>query len=136
MLQDFIRQVRRNCQLASGAQAGLFSLCGLLLRLRQLYKWEHDLLPWQEPESAAVLEWIATQERAWEAQGDLSWHCLQWNGCSLDPFAIEDINPLKTSTPSWNRKALSMERGSAGGWPLLSFWGNWPKCGGMATSPS
>ncbi len=94
MLQDFIQQVRRNCQFSSGTQAGLFSLCGLLLRLRQLYKWEHDLLPWQEPESAAVLDWIAAQESAWDALGDTGWHQLRWNGSSMDPFAVEDINAL------------------------------------------
>lgn len=96
MLQNFIHQVRHNCQLSCGAQAGLFSLCGLLLRLRQLYKWEHDLLPWQEPEPADVLDWIAVQESAWDAQEDTLWEQLRWNGASLDPFAIDDINALLT----------------------------------------
>ncbi|MDI6852318.1 MAG: hypothetical protein QME75_01770 [Deltaproteobacteria bacterium] len=94
MLQNLIRQVRFNCQLSSGAQAGLFSLCGLLLRLRQLYKWEHDLLPWQEPESPEVLDWIAAQESAWDEMEDASWDQLLWNGGSLDPFAVDDINLL------------------------------------------
>jgi hypothetical protein len=94
MLQNFIHQVRANCQIASGAQAGLFSLCGLLLRLRQLYKWEHDLLPWQEPESEAVLDWIAAQESAWDASEGALRDTLTWNGASLDPFAIEAINAL------------------------------------------
>jgi hypothetical protein len=94
MLQNLIHQVRYNCQLSSGAQAGLFSLCGLLLRLRQLYKWEHDLLPWQEPESPEVLDWIAAQESAWDALEDASWDQLLWNGGALDPFAVDDINLL------------------------------------------
>jgi hypothetical protein len=94
MLQNFIHQVRHNCQHSSGAQAGLFSLCGLLLRLRQLFKWEHELLPWQEPESAEVLEWIAVQESAWDALEDEAWDHLRWNGGTLNPFAVEDINRL------------------------------------------
>jgi hypothetical protein len=94
MLQNFIQQVRHNCRLASGAQAGLFSLCGLLLRLRNLYKWEHDLLPWQEPEPEEVLEWIAALESAWDDVEDTLWDQLPWNGASLDPFAVEDINAL------------------------------------------
>ena len=94
MLQNFIHQVRHNCQHSSSAQAGLFSLCGLLLRLRQLYKWEHELLPWQEPESAEVLDWIAAQESAWDAMEDEPWDQLRWNGGSLDPFAVDDINLL------------------------------------------
>jgi|UniRef100_A0A7C3SK63 hypothetical protein len=97
MLHRFIQQVRHNCQLASATQAGLFSLCGLLLRLRQLYKWEHDLLPWQEPEAAEVLDWITAQEGAWNAAEDFSWNPLPWDGSSLDPFAVDEINALLRS---------------------------------------
>jgi hypothetical protein len=94
MLQNLIHQVRHNCQLSSGVQAGLFSLCGLLLRLRQLYKWEHDLLPWQEPDSAPVLDWIEAQETSWDAAEGALWEALPWNGASFDPFAIEAINDV------------------------------------------
>lgn len=94
MLQAFIQQVRRNCLVSSGNQAGFFSICGLLLRLRQLYKWEHDLLPWQEPDPAEVLDWIATQESAWNAAEETSPAQLPWNGTALDPFAVESINAL------------------------------------------
>ena len=51
-----IEEVRWNCDIASAGQAGHFSLCGLLMRLRQLYKWEHGLAPWREPEVAAILD--------------------------------------------------------------------------------
>ena len=67
MFKSVIRQVEANCELASGFQAGFFSLCGLLLRLRLLYKWKHDLPPWREPEPDAVLAWVANQESAWDA---------------------------------------------------------------------
>ena len=33
------------------------------MRLRQLYKWEHGLAPWREPEVADALEWIARREQ-------------------------------------------------------------------------
>jgi hypothetical protein len=92
MLQSFIHQVRHNCRLASGAQAGYFSLCGLLLRLRLLYKWEQGLPPWQEPEPAAVLDWIAEQESAWDSLDGQSCGSLPLNGLSLDPFEVEAVN--------------------------------------------
>jgi len=50
-----IEEVRLNCDIASAGQAGHFSLCGLLMRLRQLYKWEHGLAPWVEPRSGSRL---------------------------------------------------------------------------------
>ena len=59
-----IEEVRWNCDIASAGQAGHFSLCGLLMRLRQLYKWEHGLAPWREPEVADALDWIARRENA------------------------------------------------------------------------
>ncbi|OGP74854.1 MAG: hypothetical protein A2Y80_01395 [Deltaproteobacteria bacterium RBG_13_58_19] len=92
MLQSFIHQVRQNCRLASGVQAGYFSLCGLLLRLRLLYKWEQGLLPWQEPEPAAVLDWIAQQESAWDSLDGESCSSLPLNGLVLDPFEVEAVN--------------------------------------------
>ena len=43
--KTFIDQVAANCRVAAAGQSGQFSLCGTLLRLRQLYKWEHGLRP-------------------------------------------------------------------------------------------
>ena len=90
--QTFLDQVDSNCQVASAGQAGQFSLCGTLLRLRQLYKWEHQLPPWREPEPAAVLEWIEAKERTWEALEGASWQQLIWGRLSFDPLAVEALN--------------------------------------------
>ena len=90
--QGFIDQVDANCQVAAAGQAGQFSLCGTLLRLRQLYKWEHGLPPWREPEPAAVIEWIESKERAWEALEGAPWRLLTWDGRSFDPLEIEVLN--------------------------------------------
>lgn len=88
----FIAQVDSNCQLASAGQAGQFSLCGTLLRLRQLYKWEHQLPPWREPEPAQVLEWIEIKERTWEALEGAAWRQLVWNGQTFEPLAVAELN--------------------------------------------
>ncbi len=92
MIKTIVSQVRTNCQVASSAQAGNLSLCGLLLRLRQLYKWEHGLAPWQEPDPEPVLVWIEQQESAWDALEGQSWSPLTLNGVSLDPLAVETVN--------------------------------------------
>jgi len=92
MFSSLIRQVEANCELASYHQAGFFSLCGLLLRLRLLYKWKHHLPPWQEPEPEAVLAWIADQESSWEAREGEPWQELRLNGLSVDPFDVEQVN--------------------------------------------
>src|SRR4030042_4103124 len=87
-----IEGVRLNCDIASAGQAGHFPLCGLLTRLRQLYKWEHGLAPWVEPEVADVLEWIARRERTWDDLEDASWRILPWGESAIDPFAVETLN--------------------------------------------
>jgi hypothetical protein len=92
MFSALICQVAANCELASSLQAGCFTLCGLLLRLRLLYKWKHGLPPWREPEPEAVLAWIADQESVWEAREGEPLQELRVNGLSLDPFDVEQVN--------------------------------------------
>ncbi len=91
-LQTLIIQVRGNCRIASAGQAGHFSLCGLVLRLRQLYKWEHHLPPWQEPDPQVALEWVEDQERLWDGLEDRTWQALSLDGATLDPFEVEALN--------------------------------------------
>jgi hypothetical protein len=93
MFSALISQVAANCELASSHQAGSFSLCGLLMRLRLLYKWKHGLSPWQEPEPAEVLAWVADLETAWEEREGEPWQELRLNGLCLDPFDAGQVNP-------------------------------------------
>lgn len=92
MPHPFLAQVDANCQVAAAGQAGQFSLCGTLLRLRQLYKWEHGLPPWREPEPAAVIEWIEAKESAWEALEGADWGTLTWGRRNFEPLAVADLN--------------------------------------------
>ncbi len=93
MFSTLISQVEANCELASSHQAGSFSLCGLLMRLRLLYKWKHGLSPWQEPEPEAVLAWVADLENAWEEREGETWQELRLNGLCFDPFDAGQMNP-------------------------------------------
>ena len=65
-LDDISRQVLHNCDISDAYHAGMFSICGLALRLRDLYKWEKGLPAWEESDSAKVLEWIEAKENKWE----------------------------------------------------------------------
>jgi Family of unknown function (DUF6866) N-terminal domain/Family of unknown function (DUF6866) C-terminal domain len=90
----FVQQVQANCRIAAAGQVGYYSLCGMLLRLRQLYKWEQGLLPWQEGDPKEVLDWIEAQEEAWTDLEKSGWQELNWQGQEMDPFAVAELNSL------------------------------------------
>ena len=93
-MNGFVQQVQANCRIAAAVQVGFYSLCGMLLRLRQLYKWEQGLLPWQEGDPKAVLDWIEVQEEAWTDLEETGLQELSWQGRQVDPFAVSDLNVL------------------------------------------
>jgi len=88
----FLKRLASNCQVAAAAQAGGYSLCGALLRLRQLYKWEHRLPAWREPEPAAVLEWIEAREQVWDTLEGAAWQSLPLGRRRFQPLAVAALN--------------------------------------------
>jgi len=97
LLAELAPQVQANCAIADASVAGRFSLCGLLLRLRNLYKWERGLPPWQEQETSQVLEWVSQREQLWDEVLEKQPQPLVLNGESFDPFAVEQINQILAS---------------------------------------
>jgi len=96
-LDPIVRQVQRNCNISDSRHAGLYSVCGLALRLRDLYKWENGLDPWVEKESAEILEWIASKEEQWGELLDLDFGDLTIDGSTYDPFDSIGINGVLNS---------------------------------------
>ena len=93
------RQVLYNCDVSDARHAGIYSICGLAMRLRDLYKWERGLAPWQEDEAARVLEWIGAKEELWETLLDADFDPLPVNGRSFKPF---DTRPINSALASFN----------------------------------
>jgi len=90
------QDVRRNCDVSDARHAGIYSVCGLAMRLRDLYKWERRLPPWQEDEASRVLDWIGVKEELWETLLDAEYDRLRVNGQSFDPFDTRGINAVLT----------------------------------------
>jgi hypothetical protein len=91
-LKSLVDQINRNCEISDARHAGLFSVCGLALRLRDLYKWQHRLPPWQESDPGLVLEWIGEKEERWEQVAKLECRPLQIPGGPFDVYDTEAIN--------------------------------------------
>ena len=94
---DIARQILKNCDISDASNAGMYSICGLALRLRDLYKWEHGLPPWEERNSAEVLEWIETKENDWDRCTDDEFQHILLNGKRFDPFDTIGINTVLES---------------------------------------
>jgi hypothetical protein len=86
------RQTLNNCDISDAQHAGLYSTCGLALRLRDLYKWEHHLNPWEEKDSSEILDWIGEKEALWEKLADAKYTDLSIEGKRYDPFDTPGIN--------------------------------------------
>ena len=96
-LDQLIPQVLKNCDISDSRYAGLFSVCGLALRLRDLYKWEKGLDPWLEKDPSAILDWIGEKEQTWENIADDDYCQLSLFDRTYEPFDTAGINAVLES---------------------------------------
>lgn len=89
---DFLQTIQRNCDISDARDNGIYSICMLVLKLRNLYKWEHGIEPWEEPEPSDLLDWIDAKENYWEKIIDEPYQPVLLNGSAIDPYDIEKIN--------------------------------------------
>jgi len=92
--KSLIEQIRHNCSISDCRYAGSYSVCGLALRLRDLYKWEKGLEPWEEEDSSVILEWIGKKEDEWDKLGEQEFAGISVAGKTYDPFDVEGLNTV------------------------------------------
>lgn len=97
MDDSFYQAVKRNCDISDARDNGIYSICTLVLKLRNLYKWEHGLNPWEEPDPPELLDWIGAREEYWETIHGEKFSPIPLNGGTIDPFLPEAINPRLSS---------------------------------------
>jgi len=93
-INDITKQVLENCNIADAQHAGLYSICGLALRLRDLYKWENNLDPWIENDPSEILKWIGDKEETWEKLVEKDFGDITLLGHRFDPFDVKGINAI------------------------------------------
>jgi len=84
--------VQKNCDISDAQYAGDYSLCIFLLKMREFYRWEHQLplsgpLP-REP----VGRWMQEREQMWEQLETISFEPVPLAGQAVDPFDTATIN--------------------------------------------
>ena len=96
-LEDIAGQVLNNCDISDSQHAGFYSICGLALRLRDLYKWEKGIDPWVEKDSSEILDWIEGKEEKWDKLTESHFETITFLGNTYDPFDTEKINAVLES---------------------------------------
>ena len=91
-LNRLTRQVLFNCDVSDARHAGIYSVCGLAMRLRDLYKWERRMAPWQEDEAARVLDWIGMKEDLWADLLETEYSRLSVGRTDYEAFDTQRIN--------------------------------------------
>lgn len=91
-LGGLVSAVRKNCDISDAQYAGDLTLCTFLLKMRELYRWEHDLPLSQEMPRAAVGDWMNAREQAWDALEAVSFEHLPLPEGRADPFAADVAN--------------------------------------------
>ena len=90
--EDLAGQVQANCDISDAIHAGVFSICGLALRMRDLYKWEKRLPPWKEKAAEDILDWIGRREDVWDDIRGALYQSIQVAGTRYEAFDTADIN--------------------------------------------
>ena len=87
-------QVKKNCNISDSKFWGYYSLCGILLRLRELYRIETGLEPFEKIQQKDVGTWITERENLWRELEHSDYEEIALNGTVFNPFAVESINDV------------------------------------------
>jgi hypothetical protein len=84
--------IKFNCDVSDAQYWGYFSVCGLLMRYRDLYRSEKGLKPWAEIDRGEILSWIAHKESRWPDLEGKNLRDLTIGGKQYHPFDVAAIN--------------------------------------------
>lgn len=87
-------QVKRNCDISDARYWGFYSPCGLLLRLRDLYKIENGLSPWEGVRHETIGTWIDRREKLWHEIENHDFQDIKIMDKKYRPFDVRGINSV------------------------------------------
>jgi hypothetical protein len=91
-IESLSSQIKHNCNISDARHWGNYSLCGLLLRLRELYRSEKGIPLWGKMPQEDIGRWIASRENLWREFEEKELIPIAMNGNVFGPFEIEKIN--------------------------------------------
>jgi hypothetical protein len=90
--QSFMHDIKFNCDVSDAKYWGFFSVCGLLMRYRDLYRSEKGLEPWADISRDGIGEWITEKESRWPELEQKDFRDITIAGNKYHPFDLAEIN--------------------------------------------
>ena len=87
-----LKDIKFNCDVSDARYWGYFSICGLLMRYRDLFRSERGLEPWTPIAREEIAAWIGRKESRWTSLEDRGLRDLTIKGTAYSPFDIDGIN--------------------------------------------
>lgn len=91
-IEEAVEQVKLNCEISDAKNWGFYTLCVLLLKCRDLYRWERKIEPWKSIDNQDLLDWISEKERRWKALAGEKFRDIKIEGNSYSIFDVEGVN--------------------------------------------
>jgi hypothetical protein len=89
---ELVSAVQRNCNISDARYASDHTLCVFLLKMRELYRWEHDIPFSGTMAKEDVGRWLEQRERLWEDLETSKFESLPLDSGPADPFDSDAVN--------------------------------------------
>ena len=87
-----IDAVQTNCDISDAHHAGDYTLCTYLLKMREFYRWEHDIPFFSSVPQDDLGSWLTARERRWDDLEAQALAPIPLAAGGADPFHSEAIN--------------------------------------------
>ena len=84
--------IKFNCDVSDAKFWGFYSVCGLLMRYRDLFRSEKGLKPWADIRREDIGAWIEQKESRWPGLEQKDLRDLVIDGQAFPPFDVSGIN--------------------------------------------
>lgn len=93
---QLLSAVQHNCHISDAQYAGNYTMCTFLLKMREYYRWEHDIPLSDNIPKDDIGQWLVQREQHWEDLEEDNFSHLPFNDTAIDPFDAETINAALT----------------------------------------
>jgi len=89
-----LEAVRTNCHITDAKHATDYTLCVYLLKMREYYRWEHNIAFNEKLPHQQLTDWLSDRESHWESLEKSKFKSIPVQGTLHDPFDADAINQV------------------------------------------